>query len=195
MKFTCQSNGKLVWQGLLSPGEIKDWANSRKQPRKSWRTDGNSQSGVYRFIFPDDRSCYIGVAGHFGIRLRAHICPRSSRQSNDSKKTASGRSVRGAIQKSLGKCYLECLKIEGTVEICGVKIIQDNFEDFPVRFLLENWAILHSERVEKWHPLNRGIPTGIQQGTKDFFRPAEGNTFQVDPHGKIRQRGGLETLL
>jgi len=190
-----QSNGKLVWQELLSAKEIEEWATSRKQPRKLWRTDGNSQSGVYRFIFPDDQSCYIGVAGHFGTRLRDHICPRGGQQSKGSKKVVSGWSVRGAIQNSLGKCYLQYLTIEGAVEVCGVFINQHDFDDFPARLILENWAILHSERVEKLRLLNRDIRTGMQQSTKDFFRGAKGNIVQAGRHGAVIKRGGLETLL
>jgi hypothetical protein len=76
-----QSNGKLVWQECLSPEEIAEWTKSKKQPRKFWRDGGVSHAGVYRFIFPEDKSCYIGVAGHFGRRLRDHICLRISQNS------------------------------------------------------------------------------------------------------------------
>src|ERR1700722_4799661 len=111
------SSGKLVWQELLSPKEITEWAKSRKQPRKLWRVGGVSQAGVYRFIMPEDRSCYVGVAGHFGERLHDHICPRISQQSEDDAEKMYGWSVRGAIQNSLGQCYLQCLTIEGAINV------------------------------------------------------------------------------
>jgi hypothetical protein len=190
-----QPNGKLVWRELLSSKEIEEWAMSREQPRKLWRVDGVSIPGVYRFVFPEDLSCYIGVAGDFGTRLRDHICPRIDQTSQGPAKVRSGWSVRGAIQDSIGKCHLQYLAIEGAVRICGVELNQHSFDDFPARLLLENWAILHSERFEKMRPRNRDIPTGIHQGTKDFFRPAKGNIAKVGRHGKVIKRGGIESLL
>jgi len=176
-----QSNGKLVWQELLSPKEIEGWAKGRKQPRKLWRVGDVSQAGVYRFIFPDDKSCYIGVAGHFGSRLRDHICPRIRQDSGGITKMAYGWSVRGAVQNWLGQCRLQQLKIEGAVKICGVVLNQHSLDDLFARLLLESWAILHSERFENLRPLNRDIPTGIHQSTKDLLRLAKGNL--VSPPG------------
>jgi hypothetical protein len=194
MKSPSQSNGQLVWQELLSPNEIEEWAVSRKQPRKLWRVDGVSRPGVYRFVFPKDRSCYIGVAGHFGRRLHDHICPRASQQSKGDTKKVYGWSVRGGIEDSLGECYLQHLTIEGAVRICGVVISQHDIDDFFARLLLENWAILHSERIDKLRPRNRDIPTGIQQGTKDFLRLAKGNVVKAVRNGMDVERGWPESL-
>ena len=182
MNASSPSNGNLVWHELLSPDEMEEWAASRKQPRKLWRVDGVSQPGVYRFIFPGDKSCYVGVAGHFGERLHDHICPRISQQSEDNTETMYGWSVRGAIQNSLGQYYLQRLTIEGAVNICGVVLNQHSLDDLFARLLLENWAVLYSERFETLRPRNRDIPTGIHQSTKDFLYPAQGNI--VSPPGK-----------
>jgi|WetSurMetagenome_2_1015567.scaffolds.fasta_scaffold68337_3 hypothetical protein len=194
MSAPTPSFGKLVWQELLSSEEIAEWAKSRKQPRKLWRVGDVSRPGVYRFIFPDDRSCYIGVAGHFGRRLRDHICIKVGQESDGSAKLESGWSVRGAIRNSIGKCYLQYLTIEGTVNMCGVELNQHSFDDLFARLLLENWAILHSERIDKLRPRNRDIPTGIQQGTKDFLRMAKGNIAKAGRNGAVINRGGLESF-
>jgi hypothetical protein len=203
MSSAFQSNGQLVWKELLSAREIEEWAVSRSQPRKLWRVDGHSWPGVYRFVFPNDSfcagssfrgpSCYIGVAGHFGTRLRDHICPSTNQKSKNSARNVSGKSVHAAISDSLGKCYLQYLTIEGAVEMCGVKIVQHSFDDLFARLLLENWAIFHAERIEKLPPLNRDIPTGIPQSTKDDYRQAI--LIKVGPRGTVTKRGGLESLL
>jgi hypothetical protein len=169
------SFGKLVWQELLSSKEIAEWAKNRKQPRKLWRVDDVSQPGVYRFVFPEDRSCYIGVAGHFGPRLRNHICPKVNQKPNPSATLESGWSVRGAIQNSLGKCHLQYLTIEGSIDMCGVILDQHSFDDYFSRLLLENWAILHAEGFDGLRPRNRDIRTGIQQSLKDWLGPAWDN--------------------
>jgi hypothetical protein len=189
------SLGKLVWQELLSSKEIEEWAASRKQPRKLWKVDEVSRPGVYRFVFPEDRSCYIGEAGHLGTRLRDHICPRIKQKPSPSAKMESGWPVRGAIHNLLGKCHLQYLTIEGSVDMCGVILNQNSFDDYFSRLLLENWAIFHAERFEKLRPLNRFIVRGIQQGTKDFLRLAQGNIAKTDRRGEFIKRGGLETLL
>ena len=82
MNGPAPSFGKLVWQELLSSKEIAEWAKSRKQPRKLWRIGDVSRPGVYRFVFPEDRSCYVGVAGHVGARLRDHVCPKVDQEPN-----------------------------------------------------------------------------------------------------------------
>ena len=172
MNGSPQSSGKLVWQEFLLPDEIADWAKSRKQPRKLWRTGGVSQAGVYRFIFPeagDQYSCYIGVADHLGRRLHEHICPGINREFI----ADSGWSVRGAIQNSLGKCYLQRLSIKGSIDICCAKLNQTSFDDLFARILLENWAILYSERRENLRPRNRDIRMGLSQGAKDLRRKAK----------------------
>lgn len=191
-----QSSGKLVWQALLSPQEIAEWAKCRRQPRKLWRVDGISRPGVYRFVFPEDKppSCYIGVVGHLGARLRDPICPRTNQKHNSSAKMESGWSVRGAIQNSLGESHLQYLTIEGSVDMCGVILNQHCFEDYFFRLLLENWAIFHAERFEELRPINRDIVRGIQQGTKDFLRLAQGNIAKTDRLGQLIKRGGLETF-
>jgi hypothetical protein len=107
----------------------------------------------------------------------------------------SGSFVRGAIQNSLGKCHLQYLTIEGSVDMCGVKLNQHSFEDYFSRLLLENWAIFHAERFENLRPLNRFIRTGIHQGTKDFLRLAKENTAKAGWHGTVIKRGGIESLL
>ncbi len=190
MSGPSQSSGQLVWQELLSPQEIEEWAESRKEPRKLWRVGGISRPGVYRFVFPEDRSCYIGVAGHFGTRLHDHICPRINQKSEDSARNVSGCFVRGAIQNSLGKCHLQYLTIEGSVDMCGVKLSQHSLEDYFSRLLLENWAIFHAERFENLRPLNRFIRTGIHQGTKDFLRLARGNIVSPPGTGWIGNQAG-----
>jgi len=195
MSGPTSSLGKLVWQVLLSSKEIAEWAKSRKQPRKLWRVGDVSRPGVYRFVFPEDRSCYIGVAGHFGTRLRDHICPKVDQESDGSAKVESGWSVRGAVQNSIGKCHLQYLTIEGAIKIYGVELNRHSSDDLFARLLLENWAILHSERVEKLRPLNRDIPTGIHQSTKDFLHLAKGNIAMAGRHGTVVKRGGLEVPL
>ena len=107
----------------------------------------------------------------------------------------SGWSVRGAIHNSVGKCHLQYLTIEGSVDMCGVILNQHCFEDYFARLLLENWAIFHAERFEKLRPLNRDIVRGIHQGTKDFLRLAQGNIAKTNRRGEFIRRGGLETLL
>src|ERR1035441_8019767 len=172
-----QSCKNLVWREILSSREIAEWAKSRKQPRKLWRIDGVSWPGVYRFVFPEDRSCYIGIANHFGTRLHDHICPRINQTSEDSAKNVSGWSVRGAIQNSLGKCYLEYLIIEGAINMCGVELNQHSFDDLFARLLLENWAIFqseqHKEQIDNLYPRNRDIRTGIHPGTKHLRQMAK----------------------
>lgn len=187
-----QSYKKLVWQKLLSPNEIAEWARSRKQPRKLWRVGGVSRPGVYRFVFPEDQSCYIGVAGHFGTRLHDHICPRINQRSEDSAQNLSGWSLRGAIQDSLGKCYLEFLTIESAVNMCGVELNQHSFDDLFARLLLESWAIFHSEQIDKLRWRNRDIRTGIHQGTKDFRRMAKSETKKALRRGMDKGKGRSE---
>jgi hypothetical protein len=190
-----QSCKNLDWRELLSSKEIAEWAKSRKQPRKLWRVRGNSQPGVYRFVFPEDRSCYIGVAGHFGARLHDHICPRINQKSEESEKTKSGWSVRGAIKDSLGKCYLQYLTIEGAINLCGVELNQHSFDDFFARLLLENWAIFSSEQdseQEKLRPRNRDIRTGIHEGTKNFRQMAKSELKRNLRHGMDRDLGWRE---
>lgn len=194
MTDPCQSTGRMLWQEFLSAHEVEQWAKCRKQPRKLWRIGGISIPGVYRFIFLDDRSCYVGIAGHLGERLGDHICPLN-KLSRDPQKTASGWSVRGAIQNSLGKCYVQRMTIEGTVNIYGLKIAQPDLDDLFVRLLLENWAVLDAERNEKLRPRNRDIPRGIHQSTKDFLSFAKGNIARVGRRGELIERGGLETLI
>lgn len=184
MSGISQSSGQLVWEELLSAAEIAEWARSRKQPRKLWRVDGASQPGVYRFIFPKDKTCYVGVAGHFGRRLRDHICPRVGRRPEDATKNVYGWSVRGAIQNSLGECSLQRLKIEGDVNFCGLTINQHDLDDLFVRLLVENWAILYSEQLDGLRPRNRDIRAGIHQGTKDFLRQGRGGVNLVSPRGR-----------
>jgi len=103
----------------------------------------------------------------------------------------SGNRVRDEVCKSLGKCYIQQLTIEGSVNLCGVELSQDSFKDYFARLLLENWAIFHAERFENLRPLNRQIVTGINQDMKDFVGPAIGNIMGPGRRG----RGGLETLL
>jgi hypothetical protein len=114
--------------------------------------------------------------------------------SEDSAKSVSGWSVRGAIQNSLKHCYLQQLAIEGAVRICGVVLNQNDLDDLFARFLLENWAILHSERIDKLRPRNRDIPTGIHQGTKDFHRLKKEATEKAGRLGMDSESGWPETL-
>jgi hypothetical protein len=177
MSDPSQSNGQLVWKELLSPKENEEWAVNRKQPHKLGKNGEVFQSGVYRFVFPKDRSCYVGVAEDLGRRLRCHIRPRISQKSENSAKKVFGESVRNAIKGSLGKCYLEYLKIEGAVKFYDVELKEDSIDDFVARLLLENWAILHSEQIDKLRPLNRDIPTGIQKSLKDW----KGSAIVIPP--------------
>jgi len=202
MTAPSQTNGQLVWRELLSTKEIEEWAVSRKQPRKLWRVDDHSWPGVYRFVFPKDKPlplCYIGEACHIGRRVRDHICPTAKQQSEGTTKDSPGRRVRDAIKNSIGNCYLQYLTIEGAVKICGLELNQQSFVDLFKRRFLENWAILDSEQaskgIDKLRPLNRDIPTGIQQSLKDDLRPAEPNIVTVGRHGKIIKRGGIRSLL
>ena len=194
MSGPSHSDGQLVWKELLSSEEIQEWALSRKQPRKLWKVDGVSRPGVYRFVFPEDKSCYIGIAGHLGTRLQEHICPKINQKSEHAAKKVSGRRVRDAVHSSLGKCNLQCLTIQGSVNMCGVELNQYRFEDYFARLLLENWAIFHAERFEELRPLNRDIVTGIHQGTKDFLRGTSENIVRLGPDGMVMKRGGLERL-
>jgi hypothetical protein len=197
MTGTTPSIGKLIWLELLSSEEIAEWAKSREQPRKLWRVGDGSQPGVYRFVFPEDKppSCYIGIAGHLGKRLRDHICPTTKQQSESTIKNSSNCRVRNAIKNWLGKCYLQRLTIEGSVNICGVELNQGSLGDLFARLLLENWAILHSGRIERLSPLNYDVRLAIPQITKDVTHSAKVNLIQTGLRGEIIQRGGRETLL
>ena len=203
MSGPSQSNGHLVWQVLLSPKKIKKWAESRKAPVEVRKVKSKidyaaSMPGVYRFIFPDDHSYYIGEAQHLGTRLHCHICPNAERQSEDTAKNRTKRRVSDAIKNSIGKCSLEYLTIDGTLAICGLTLDQNSFGDPFARLLLENLAILQAEKTEKtWRSLNRKVPAAIPQSTKDLAGPAAlaGNLIKPGPGGALIDRGGFKTML
>jgi hypothetical protein len=197
MTAPSQTNGQLVWRELLSTKEIEEWAVSRKQPRKLWRVDDHSWPGVYRFVFPKDKPlplCYIGEACHIGRRVRDHICPTAKQQSEGTTKDSPGRRVRDAIKNSIGSCFLQHLTIDGYAKICGLELNQERFVDLFARRLLENWAILDSEQAskgpDKLLPLNRDIPTGIQQDLKGWIGPAKDMMVSPPGMGWVGNRAG-----
>ena len=170
-----QSTGALVWEPLLTPAEIKVWFQTRRRPQALRRIKGVSHPIVYRAIFrkfEDENGshvpCYIGEGGDFR-RLSNHFRPDPSRMSRANRKLSElpgGWWIRGAIQNSAGDFRLEVLKIRGSINIFGVILSDQSFDDPFARRLLKNWAILYARDVEKLHPYNRGV----SQSGKDLRR-------------------------
>jgi hypothetical protein len=166
---------KLTWRELLSSDEIRAWVADRKIPDRL-RCGGLAYPGVYRFIFPEvvDSNArhtpfYVGEGGDIGKRLKGHFAPSSNQEKRDSKGVLilkSGWQVRGNIQNSQGEFSLQILKLEGSINICGVMLNQHSLDSPFARRLIENWAILYSQKPDKHRQLNRGA----SQGAKDFFR-------------------------
>lgn len=158
--------GKLVWRDLLSPEEIRAWVVDGKKPVQL-SSNELAYPGVYRFIFPEqvDGSArhtpfYVGEGGNVGKRLGQHFAPSSSKEKRDAKgilTLKSGWQVRGSIQNSRGECALQILSIEGSVNVGGVILSQHSFDCPFGRKLLENWAIIYSQRLDKLRQLNRGV--------------------------------------
>ena len=190
MNTLTQFSGEVTWRELLSSDEIRAWAVDRKTPIRLGRKRLPSElayPGVYRFIFPEkvDGSAkhtpfYVGEGGDVGKRLRAHFAPSSDEEKRDAKGAVildAGWQVRGSIQNSHGKFSLQILNIEGSFNLCGVILNQHSFDDPFARKLLENWAILSSERLDKLHKLNRGISAS----NKNFAR-------SIQAASRVRQR-------
>jgi hypothetical protein len=180
----------LVWREVLSQEEIKLWVSDYKKPTSVIQKT-LAHPGVYRFIFPEQvdgtakhTPFYVGEAGNIGKRLCYHFGPPKKRDeqldfSNIVLKP--GWQVRGAIQNSDGDLSVQILCIEGSVEFCGLILGQSCFDSLHARRLLENWAILYSDHIEKLHPLNLGLTeTGkafwrmrqLSQTKKDLQRNA-----------------------
>jgi len=163
---------KLDWQELFSPEEINRWALKRKRPERLQNEDF-AFSGVYRFVFPLDADgtvrqtpfCYVGEAGEVGKRLCDYFIRRGAREVRDTDgnlKDYDGSQVRGEIQNSRGMFSIQILRIEGCLNLYGVKLNATCFDDPFSRILLENWAILHAKQIEKYHVLNRGVDQGTR---------------------------------
>jgi hypothetical protein len=113
--------------------------------------------------------CYVGETGEVGKRICDYFILRGKREvrnTDGTLKDYDGGQVRGEIQNSRGVFSIQILRIEGCLEINGVKLNATCFDDTFSRILLENWAILHAEQVEKYYVLN----CGIDQGTKYLQR-------------------------
>ncbi|MHB1701843.1 MAG: GIY-YIG nuclease family protein [Acidobacteriaceae bacterium] len=170
-QFSC----KMTWVELLSSEEIKAWVVDRKLPERVRRGE-LSYPGVYRFIFPEavDGSArhtpfYVGEAGDVGKRLRSHFAHSSTEEKRDLKGKVileTGWQVRGSVQNSRGNCTLQVLKFETSINVCGVILNQHSFDCPFARRLIENWAILCSQRLDKLRQLNRGVPSS----SKRFFQ-------------------------
>jgi hypothetical protein len=160
-----QSTFRLVWQELLSHEEIENWALRRKIPERIQREIAGP--GVYRFIFPEavdgaasHTPCYVGEGGNLGNRLRKHFAlPKETtkRLKNGTLALESGWAVRGNVQNARGQFVVQVLAIQGSINIGGVSI-------------LENLAILHSERFDKLLQLNRGVPETSKNLIRGFKR-------------------------
>ena len=170
MNDTSQLALKLDWQELFSSEEIKRWALKRKRPERLQNEDF-AFSGVYRFVFPMDLDgtvrqtpyCYVGEAGEVGKRLCDYFIRRGAREVRNTVGTLKdydGWPVRGEIQNSRGVFSIQILRIEGCLEMYGVRLNATCFDDPFSRILLEHWAILHAKQVEKYHVLNHGIDQG-----------------------------------
>lgn len=162
----------LHWQELLSRDEIHNWVHHRQVPRRLL-TDLASP-GVYRFIFPEARDenaahtpCYVGEAGNIGSRLRDHFRLEPSgtdeRREVGRRGLRAGWQVRGSIQNAAGEFQLQVLMITGAVTMCGLTFgpnsVSNPLDDSFLRKMLENWAILASEHIDHFWPLNRrGTP-------------------------------------
>ena len=157
------SNGKLIWRELLTADEINAWINRLKVPERLKRD--LSFPGVYRFIYSSfldengtHQSCSVGQGGNVGKRLRDHFRPDRKewkRGKNGIPKAPSGWHVRGALERSQGKCELQILTVEGAFDLNGVTINQDSFDDPIARTLLENLGLLYSEKIDNLSPTNR----------------------------------------
>jgi hypothetical protein len=201
MSVPSQSNGRLVWQELLSPEEIVRWIKNREKPNKPQLQGCISHPGVYRFIFPtatDGRSshtpCYIGEAGDLGDRLPVYFrapFDKEKRDEEDNLIINSEWKVQGAIQNairdSMGNCSLQLLTIDGLVTFCGVTFNLNDLDKMAVRRLLENWGILHSIN-EGFYPLNYDI----HQGTRNFLRLKEDAAEKAVRLGMDRETGWPE---
>jgi len=199
-----QSKFRLVWRELLSSAEIVDWVLHRKTPQRI-RSGDFSEPGVYRFVFPEavdgkarHTPCYVGEGGNVGRRLRVHFAPPKeglSRLLSGEISLKPGWPVRGNIQNSQGQFILQSLTVEGSISIDGILINQDSFDSPFSRRLLENLAILHSERFDKFRQLNRGIPetsknlfVGLKQSRArrrvSGFQAVRGVDLSVQENGK-----------
>ena len=156
----------LQWRELLTPVEIQHWLSSGKAPKRL-RKDF-SCAGVYRFTFPtasdgaaSHTACYVGEATNLSSRIRKHFQkPKpAGRRIKWKKKLKPGWELRGRIQSSQGDFKLETLKLEGRVSFGGFTFGPESFADpydnFFLRKMLENWAVLASEHGDDLYPLNR----------------------------------------
>jgi hypothetical protein len=172
MNGSCRIAMKLDWQELFSPEEVKRWALKREKPERLQNEDF-AFPGVYRFVFPMDADgtdpqtfhCYVGETGDVGKRICDYFVLRGVREvrnTDGTLKDYDGWPVRGEIQNSRGVFSIQILRIEGCLEIYGVKLNATCFDDHFSRILLENWAILHAKQIDKYHVLNCGVDQGIK---------------------------------
>jgi hypothetical protein len=155
----------LVWRELLTPVEIQQWLSSGKAPKRL--REEFSCPGVYRFTFPtavdgaaSHTPCYVGEATNLSNRIRKHFKKdKPGGRRINPEKLKPGWALRGGIRNSRGDFKLETLKLEGRVSFGGFTFGPENFADDPhenffVRKMLENWALLSSEHRDGLHPLN-----------------------------------------
>ena len=172
MTILPQVLSNLSWQNLFSSEEVRQWALNRKKPEQLQRGELEN-SGVYRFVFPREMDgtvrqtphCYVGETGEVGERLCNYFIRRGAHERRGTDGTLKDYDVwqvRGAIQNSRGEFSVQILRIQGCLNLYGVKLNATCFDDPFARVLLENWAVLHAIQVEKYHVLNRGVDQGMK---------------------------------
>ena len=166
-------SGKFVWKELLSADEILSWFTTHKKPPSL--KSRFSVPGIYRFVFPkfkdehgSQRPCYVGESGNLARRIPYYFrtpSPKEHRDDNGELILPDGWHVRGQVQNAGGSFVLQVLRIEGALSLCGIVLNHHSFDSPFGRALLENWAILSSERIDGLHPTNQGIA----QSTKELL--------------------------
>jgi len=185
-KFQCN----IDWPELLSSNEIRDWVLNQKMPKN---LHGRMKySGVYRFVFNEFKDengkhipCYVGESGNIGRRLSDHFRhdDKERRDKEGELVVSSGSDIKGGIRNSLGDFALQHLRIKGPVTFCGLTFgpdtIPDPLMDSFTRKMLENWAILYSEYVDLYHPINRrGTPHIFKDMLKNARKRSKKNATQ-----------------
>jgi hypothetical protein len=171
MSGLVQSAGKLVWAEFLSAVEIRDWCSAGKKPIRL-----KSQfaiPGVYRFVFPESKDehgqhvpCYVGQSRNLAGRIPYYFRQTSQKERRDENGEIilpDGWHVRGCVLNSGGIFTLQVLTISGAISLNGVVLSQNDLDNTFARVLLENWAILSSELIDKMSPTNRGIAQSIKE--------------------------------
>jgi hypothetical protein len=147
--------------------------------------------GVYRFVFQEfldengrHTPCYVGEGGNIAERISDHLLRKDRERRDESGRLLmrSGWGIRGRIQTANGEFKVELLKVEGSINLSGIVINQQSFDDPFERKLLENWSIRRSETVDGLHPINRGI----SQAGKNFWNMLKASRKK---HRQIPKRG------